>query len=32
MSSKKHFLLEKVPYQEILLGNDAFVRGMIEAE
>jgi indolepyruvate ferredoxin oxidoreductase alpha subunit len=31
MSSKKHFLLEEAPYKEILLGNDAFVRGMIEA-
>ncbi|MBN1331206.1 MAG: 4Fe-4S binding protein [Candidatus Heimdallarchaeota archaeon] len=31
MSSKKHFLLKEAPYEEILLGNDAFVRGMIEA-
>jgi len=31
MSSNKHFLLEEAPYKEILLGNDAFVRGMIEA-
>ncbi|HUT81959.1 MAG TPA: thiamine pyrophosphate-dependent enzyme [Candidatus Bathyarchaeia archaeon] len=31
MSSKKHFLLKEAPDEEILLGNDAFVRGMIEA-
>ncbi|MHA1213263.1 MAG: indolepyruvate ferredoxin oxidoreductase, partial [Candidatus Heimdallarchaeota archaeon] len=31
MSSDKHFLLREAPYQEVLLGNDAYVRGMIEA-
>lgn len=31
MSSKTHPLLEEAPYKEILLGNDAYVRGMIEA-
>ena len=31
MASKTHPLLMDAPYKEILLGNDAFVRGMIEA-
>ena len=31
MTSEKHFLLNDPPYKEILLGNDAYVRGMIEA-
>ncbi|MFW9921770.1 MAG: thiamine pyrophosphate-dependent enzyme [Candidatus Thorarchaeota archaeon] len=31
MSKQKHPILMEAPYQEILLGNDAFVRGMIEA-
>ncbi|MCF2142418.1 MAG: indolepyruvate ferredoxin oxidoreductase subunit alpha [Candidatus Heimdallarchaeota archaeon] len=31
MSSKFDFLLKDAPAKEILLGNDAFVRGMIEA-
>ena len=32
MSSKTHpLLLEEAPHKEILLGNDAYVRGMIEA-
>ncbi|MFW9992256.1 MAG: thiamine pyrophosphate-dependent enzyme [Candidatus Odinarchaeota archaeon] len=31
MSRTKDFLLNDPPYREVLLGNDAFVRGMIEA-
>ena len=31
MSSKTHPLLKDAPHKELLLGNDAYVRGMIEA-
>lgn len=31
MSPEKHPLLKEAPHKEILLGNDAYVRGMIEA-
>ncbi|MHA1504325.1 MAG: hypothetical protein ACTSPT_03945 [Candidatus Heimdallarchaeota archaeon] len=31
MSSKIHPLLKAAPHKELLLGNDAYVRGMIEA-